>query len=166
MREAPLVDSAAARSARRWTGRRLPRLDLAFAVAPVFAVEAEAAFMAVADRAVARTVADTGKFRRRLKGINGRQIKLPAVFFGDAVHAAMARLGGHKFGHNPPQAIPQQTDEVQLTQWKQREKWWTWPGSNRRPPACKAPDSSPPTLSITLTTNVSNNSGNLLSLKS
>jgi integrase len=35
---------------------------------------------------------------------------------GDAVHAAMTRLGGHKFGHNPPQAIPQRTDEVQPTQ--------------------------------------------------
>ena len=57
-------------------------MDLACAVAAVFAVEAEAGFMAVADRAaaVAHTVADTGKFRRRLKGINGRQIKLPAVF--------------------------------------------------------------------------------------
>jgi len=51
---APLVDSAAARHA------------------------VEAVFMAVAERAV---VADTGKFRRQPKGINGRQIKLPAVFF-------------------------------------------------------------------------------------
>jgi hypothetical protein len=41
-------------------------VDLACAVAPAFAVEAEAGFMAVADRAVvvAHTVADAGKFRR------------------------------------------------------------------------------------------------------
>ena len=29
------------------------------------------------------------------------------------------------------------------------KNWWTWPGSNRRPPARKARDSTPPTLSIT-----------------
>jgi integrase len=35
---------------------------------------------------------------------------------GDAVHAAMARLGGHKFGHNQLPANSQGTEEGQLTQ--------------------------------------------------